>query len=61
MNSADEIDGQHLGAEWIGELGTVPYAIAIGQAELAVAIDRRGPHQIAGGLDQGRIGLSAFG
>ena len=58
---ADEIDGEHLGAEGRGELRPVRDLVAIGNAELAVAVDRGGAHQIADRLDRGLIGLASFG
>jgi hypothetical protein len=45
--AADQVDGQHLGLEGAGELGTRGDPRAVGDAELAVAVDRRGAHQVA--------------
>ena len=57
---ADQVDGQHLRAEGAGKLRAARDDRAIGDAELAVAVDRRRAHQIAGRLDLARLGLPAL-
>ncbi len=58
---ADEVDGEHLGAEGTGQFRTLPDPVAVGDAEFAVAVDRGGAHQIADRLDRGRVGLAPRG
>ena len=56
---ADEVDGQHLRAEGAGKLRAARDDRAIGDAELAVAVDGRGAHEIAGCLHLGCVRLTA--
>ena len=58
---ADEVDGEHLGAEGTGQFRPLPDPVAVGDAEFAVAVDRGGAHQIADRLDRGRVGLAPRG
>ena len=58
---AGEKDRQHLRLERASEFGTVADRLAIGGAELAGAVDRRGAHQIADSLHLLGIGLLAGG
>ncbi len=56
---ADQPDGQHLGAEGPAQLRPIGDAGAVGDAELAVAIDRGGAHEIPRGFERCGVGLTA--
>ena len=58
---ADHPDREHFHAEWAAEPGPAGIAMPVGNAELAVAVHRRRPHDITDILKPRRFGLPAFG
>ena len=58
---ADHPDRQHFHAERGAEPGPAGIAMPVGNAEFAVAVHRRRPHDIADILKPCRFGLPAFG
>ena len=45
--SPDHVDGEQFGPEWSCQLRPIGIAAAVAHAELAIAVDRGGAHQIA--------------
>ncbi len=51
---------QHLGAKRPGKFGAPGDPVTVGDAELAIAIDGCGSHQVADAFDEFRVRLAAL-
>ena len=57
--AANQPDGEHFGLERSAQRWVNGHLLAVGDAELAVAVDGRCPHQVADGVDQCAVRLLA--